>query len=262
MDAEQLFKPITESLRETAKETAKETIKAIEGKETLTSDSLADALKKYKFSDPIAQDIEDDIRDKVVTGEVAKGIRMRNNVPHLGVLPVKIDRENKTIYVGEKGYPLSEGILHLLMTKDVTKNYTEDEKNNYVDMLFRGGLLHKKDGTPQGWKGPKYRDIIKGRAGNVISSYDTEQIRQIRENWGKIGSQTGSGMRQKRGSVIDVVVGSPEELLDQMQLALASIQAGNSSNLLKNKVIAIADYLLKINKIKKSTYIELQRHVS
>ena len=69
-------------------------------------------------------------------------------------------------------------------------------------------------------------------------------------------------MKQKRsGKAIDVVVGNPEELLDQMQLSLASIQAGNSSNLLKNKVIAIADYLFKLNKIKKSTYIELQRHV-
>ena len=145
-------------------------------------------------------------------------------------------------------YPLTNGLLYLLTTKQEDPDaFSEDEKQNYVDMLYRAGLLYKSDGTRQGWRGRKYNNIVKPYAERYPDRIPRE----------------GSGLKQKRvGKVIDVVVGDTEELLDQLQLALASIQAGNTSSLLKNKVIAIADNLFKNNKIKKSTYIETIKYVS
>ena len=64
----------------------------------------------------------------------------------------------------------------------------------------------------------------------------------------------GSGLRGKTGVQI---LGTPKEILDELSLAVASIQAGNTSSILKNKVITIADYLYKNKHIRKPTYLEI-----
>ena len=53
------------------------------------------------------------------------------------------------------------------------------------------------------------------------------------------------------------ILGTPKEILDELSLAVASIKAGNTSSILKNKVITIADYLYKNKYIRKPTYLEI-----
>ena len=53
------------------------------------------------------------------------------------------------------------------------------------------------------------------------------------------------------------ILGTPKEILNELSLAVASIQAGNTSSILKNKVITIADYLYKNKHIRKPAYLEI-----
>ena len=53
------------------------------------------------------------------------------------------------------------------------------------------------------------------------------------------------------------ILGTPKEILNELSLAVASIQAGNTSSILKNKVITIADYLYTNKHIRKPTYLEI-----
>ena len=72
----------------------------------------------------------------------------------------------------------------------------------------------------------------------------------------------GSGLKRRskttKKTCTDVqILGTPKEILDELSLAVASIQAGNTSSILKNKVITIADYLYKNKHIRKPTYLEI-----
>ena len=254
---EKLFKPIIEKQGTQIEKGFKgisQGLKAIEDKqvslfnepieyENLESDSV-------NVFDPVLASILERVESDMKLRDLAKGIHFnKDGEITLGSKPVVIDRANDIIWLGspENYYKLTDGLLNLLMTTDGDdKKYTDLEQENYVDMLFKAGLLHKKDGTRHGWKGDKYKNIVQP----LVSNYPE-----------RIKPKHGSGLRQKKGKMIDVIVGTSEELLDQLKLALASIQAGNTSNLLKNKVIAILDNLFSNKKINKSTYIEALKYV-
>ena len=113
-------------------------------------------------------------------------------------------------------------------------------------MLNDAGLLHKKDGKRQGWKGQKYV-LIRGTIDRMMADGRVPRVKE----------KKGGALKQGRsGNAVDVIVGTAEELLDQLRLILASVQAGNTSNLMRNKAIAILDTLYKGGNLNKSTYIE------
>ena len=104
----------------------------------------------------------------------------------------------------------------------------------------------RRTGRVTGWPGRKY-ELIKGTIDKMISDGSIPKRKE----------KKGGALRQDRsGKAIDVIVGTAEELLDQLKLILASVQAGNTSNLMRNKAIAILDNLYKGKNLNKSTYIE------
>lgn len=77
---------------------------------------------------------------------------------------------------------------------------------------------------------------------------------------GAEGDVYGRGFKKRapknKGGCIQIL-GTPKEILNELSLAVASIDAGNTSSMLKNKVITIADYLYKNEHIRKPMYLEL-----
>ena len=122
-----------------------------------------------------------EIENKIVKRDTIKGIRFGSDGSmKLGPLDVTIDREKELIKVGEKDYPLSDGILRLLLTTEGGwETYKPEEETDYVDMLLHAGLLHKADGKRHGWKGAKYNDIVKPRIDEVLNSYATMELVDI-----------------------------------------------------------------------------------
>lgn len=255
--ATKLFKPLVEKQREESKKTREAlqaTTDAISQIQILPGHTLRaiteglDKTEPEEGLDPVLGHILSQVQRGEFPQDKAKGIKIHpNGSITLGSEEVKINRPQGYIEMKDKKYGLTDGLLYLLTTTLGNPNdFTEAEMKNYVDMLFHAKLLHKKDGTRHGWKGDKYLNIVKPFIQNYPDNIDV----------------TGSGIvKQKKGKVVDVIVGSTEELLDQLQLALASIQAGNTSTLLKNKAIAILNNLFKAGKINKSTYIEALQHV-
>ena len=180
--------------------------------------------------------------------------------------PIELDKDAGEIRYEGKTYNYSPGLIRLLMTNEQWHPDLDDEQaqDDYVSILTRGGYLYKKDGKKAGDRSGKYNTFIKDRLDHYPPNIKTAKPFQYSYNDDLvyIKQKMGSGLKQKRsGRVIDVIVGNAEQLLDQLQLSLASIEAGNTSNLLKNKVIAIADNLFKNGHLKKATYIDTVNHV-
>ena len=133
---------------------------------------------------------------------------------------------------------MSDGLLHLLLNRRAnTKEYREKWLDTYVDILYNHGGFRRSDGQKHFPRGQKFDEIVRPR---------------LAKRYPHILEKSGSGysdlkpLRQKRsGPAIDVIVGNAEELLDQLQMIFASLDAGNTSNLMKNKAIAILDTLFK-----------------
>lgn len=277
--AERLLKPIVEG----EKESKKEVLKAItDGNEARAHENLAITQAIREIDSPLIS-LFDEAREQdqrqrqgqkatAITGEESrdvpldetlrqyleeaddpgnnterdkvKGIYFKNGRLFLGDKPIEI--EDMDIRFEEKTYVKSPELLQLLVFKNPGDDIDDSYLEEYVQMLNDAGLLHKKDGKRQGWKGKKY-ELIRGTIDRMMAD---GQIPRVKE-------KKGGALRQGRsGNAVDVIVGTPEELLDQLHLILASVQAGNTSNLMRNKAIAILDNLYKGENLNKSTYIE------
>ena len=114
--------------------------------------------------------------------------------------------------------------------------------DTYVDILYNHDGFYRSDGQKHFPKGQKFKEIVRPR---------------LEKKYPHMLEKRGSGysdlkpLRQKRGGpAIDVIVGTAEELSDQLQMILASLDAGNTSNVMKNKAISILDTLFKSKKNK------------
>ena len=91
-----------------------------------------------------------------------------------------------------------------------------------------------------------------------------EQYIYWRKSYRKIDeseSSEGSGMRRVKGHCV-TLLGTPEQILDDLHLKIASMRAGNTSIQLKNEVVNILDYLHKHRHISSKTYKDFQRILS
>ena len=98
--------------------------------------------------------------------DYAKGIQFRDRITTLGQLPIRISEAG--IKFEGKTYPNSQELFELLTIKNPIGRFSDEAKQHYVHLLSDSGLLYKRDGTRQGWKGRKY-ELIKDTIDKMIS---------------------------------------------------------------------------------------------
>ena len=176
-----------------------------------------------------------DEKDVFYIGKNAGKLTIVGNDLHL-------DKNNKT-------YPITEGLVRLLFSDGTKENYSDATTYKNID-------------------GQNYADIIAySNIGQLQSNFGKSNKAQILQQYLKPYRKggpleiktTGRGIKksvQNRNKGIGLIVAtSPDELIDQLQLLLASIDAGNTSTTTHNKVVAIANYLFDKGHINKSTYV-------
>lgn len=84
-----------------------------------------------------------------------------------------------------------------------------------------------------------------------------EQYIYWRKSYRKIDEKSGEGIAATKRQCIKLL-GTPEQIMDDLQLKIASMKAGNTSIQLKNEIIDILEYLYKHKHISSKTYKEFQ----
>ena len=87
-----------------------------------------------------------------------------------------------------------------------------------------------------------------------------EQYVYWRKSYRNIDEKSGEGVTTKKQCI--TLLGTPEQILDDLQLKIASMKAGNTSIQLKNEIVDIIEYLHKYRHISSKTYKEFQRALS
>lgn len=229
-DLSQVFKPITNAQQSAVKEIAvvqKSTAKEFE--EGLRGIPIAGPTPVL----PIAGIEEPIDTSSLYIGEMATDYLKKNfseegdksfginttkdGKLYMGNEPVTI-RENDIIVDGRK-YEGTPGLWELITTK-TPQNYTDGDRKDYANLLFKTGAIYQKNNPdtrrPKASRLPKYSGIIKGI-------------------WDDNRNATGSGL-------ID-----PDGLLERFDLLLASKKAGNTG--VKNELSPICKKLLNLGVI-------------
>ena len=188
-------------------------------------DYLRQALSNKKDNDPVF------------------GIYNEGNQFKIGSKPIKIDGND--IFVDGQKREMTRGMWALLTKKDPV-GYTEDDLENYKQILYDTNALYQNNdpsiGKPKSSRSSKWA-LVKPFWVNRPSNrqYDSSVVQPSKLNF------TGNGMPPTVYLSKD-----PIQLTNKLQLLIAEYKAGNITT--RNEIIAITDELFKIGILDKDQY--------
>ena len=247
-ETQKLFKPITESISE-QNIVHKRELNALgdklvsnQGKiyQKITqplaitgSDTIA--VKHIQVSELIQKYLSD--RNKRSNAMYSIKHNPESNVFSIGNSVIKFD--NNFIEIAGKKYNATEGLMELLTKTDPKiEILTENDINDYKEILEKtNGIYQNADPSSKRFasdKSPKWVIISNKLFPNTI-----------KKSGGKLN--------------VTFLPSDPRELVDQLQLSLASYRAGNNGEF--NKINAILDELLKMKTITKNDFIKIHKNL-
>ena len=257
---EKVLRPVVKEAVEESQQTTGEQLAAAVGEITESNKELSEENKQ------IVEDLSDTIPRTFTTtlmGPDERDMTKRKITPNddaeffLNGVQLKFPDENTVTFDAassaggvDRGFPLTKGLAQLLILKRNFPDATKDDKKNYVEILDLVGLLRDATGKVKGDSSVKYRLIIKP----TLQRYSYGETPSA-----KLGRGYKTNTPSSRGP--QCIIGDINELIDDMELSLNSIKAGNTSRRLRNKVVGIANYLFKKKEIDKDLYTQLLKHV-
>lgn len=243
------FKPIIEPIEQLTKELIKrEEIKR-------TDDVKGDELEDAKYDDDSERDweeflIKNNIGPRISTylrllegdnSDTTYGVKWYddNNEWKLGDHPVHF--EGDTFVIDNDRYPTTNGLLELVFTK-IPRGYNQEDLKVYKNLLLRTQAHLKSDGKINSNKGHKYNNII-------AKLFPPETKRKRGRGIGKeISNRYTPYMKVSNANIDYRHWDDPNELVDRLQLLIASKQAGNTGH--DNEIISILEELKEAGIIK------------
>lgn len=159
----------------------------------------------------------------------------RSKIYKIGKTPVTITNSATTtrFSIDNNEYIPTAGLCELLFLKEPDK-YTEDDLNNYAEILERSNAYYRQFDDKQQIKGSntvKYRTIIKP----IIDNNNKKR-------------KTGKGfnlMNIPKENIDYVYWNDPNEIVDRLRLLMSSTQAGHNSH--NNEILSIIEELREAN---------------
>ena len=147
--------------------------------------------------------------------------------------------DNNFIEIAGKKYNATEGLMELLTKTDPNIEIcTEKDINNYKEILEKtNGIYQNAD--------PSSKRFASDRSAKWVIISNKLFPNTIKKSGGKLN--------------ITFLPSDPRELVDQLQLSLASYRAGNNGEF--NKINAILDELLKMKTITKNDFIKIHKNL-
>lgn len=175
----------------------------------------------YNYKHYIEYNLKDD-----ENGDVDKvyGPRLMNGMLKMGNYVVEVDED--TIHVGGKSFPITEGLIDLLLYKE-PDNYSKEDMNNYKKILETTNRHLNRSGNLKTSNSRKYNSIIS----------------KMFNKKGGGGGGGGGGGKKLGGDY--VYFDDFNELVNRLRLLVGSQNAGNTSH--NNEMISIIEELREKN---------------
>ena len=198
--------------------------------------TLAD--RKSKFFEPVVKQQE----------KTEKQVKEISNIVNLKPeFPAQLTE-------GERIRIAINGVTYLDIT---TRAYLDDRplKTLEVDIPKRKADLERAKEKIEATRSKKV-DLYRRNADKVESYIEyLSQYVNWRKNFKDLDKKEGQGLSPK------CILGTPQQVLEKLTLNIAAIQAGNTSNELRNDTISLLDYLYKYKHISKSTYTHFLKSI-
>jgi hypothetical protein len=176
---------------------------------------------------------------------------------YIGTKPVQIAGNN--LIIDDKKYKGAEGLWNLIMNKEIEdESFTEDDMDNYKDIMITTKALQKSENDPTRPKSSK------SDKWNTVLSHIWEEIHPKKPKKGSGLSKKPASKRPigssstpatSPGSNIKYLPSDPKALFDRLELLLASKEAGNTG--LRNELVAICDELKRVGQMIDIEYKDL-----
>ena len=248
-DLSKFYKPITETQKATAREIT-EGLKPIrEGIE-----KLPEAIQPLGEASGEATEEEEEEDDEELVGEIAYeflnkpfsdktfGIRKEKGHHYIGNKHVIIDNNDIIISKNGERFEGTPGLWELIMSK-IPKNYTNEDYNNYEDLMIITNALHRGNNEdnphPKGSGSTKWRKLLspiwhRKKGGIFIFPKKKEGY---------------------EGEGVVVIPSNPNALLERLDLLLASQEAGHTG--VRNELVSICDELKRQGVLDTDSYKKL-----
>lgn len=177
---------------------------------------------KFQQKGTFQQLIEDSTRDSGF--DKVYGPKMSDGILKLGKFPLEVV-DNRYLRVLDKNFPISDGLLDLLLYKD-PYGYSKNDLKNYREMLEMTDRHLNQSGILKRQNCSKYTNLIS-------------------KLFGKKHEEAGSPKKTTGGQY--VYFDDYNEIVDRLRLLVASQQAGNTSH--GNEIISILEQLRQQNLI-------------
>lgn len=247
-ETEKLFKPITESITE-QNTVHKRELNAIGDK------LISNQGKIYqKITQPLAITGSDTKAPKhIQVSELIQrylsDFKKRSNaiysIKHNPVTNVfsignsVINFDNNFIEIAGKKYNATEGLMELLTKTDPESEiFTDQDVKDYKEILEKTNAIFQN-------ADPSSKRLASDRSAKWVIISEKLFPNRIKKSGGNLN--------------VTFLPSDPKELVNQLQLSLASYSAGNNGEF--NKINAILDGLLKMKTITKNDYIKIHKNI-
>ena len=244
-DLSKFYRPITETQKATAREIT-EGLKPIrEGIE-----KLPEAIQPLGK----ATEEEEEEEDEELVGEIAYeflnkpfsdktfGIRKEKGHHYIGNKHVIVDGNDIVISESGERYEGTPGLWELIMSK-IPKNYTNNDYNNYEELMIKTNALHRGNN--------KDNPYSKGSA-------STKWRKLLGPIWYRKKGGLYTFTKKKEGyegEGVVVIPSDPNALLERLDLLLASQEAGHTG--VRNELVSICDELKRQGVLETKAYKKL-----
>ena len=174
------------------------------------------------------------------------GLHAKNKKFHIGNKPVTI--KDNDIIVDGKIYRGSPGLWELITSRN-PKNFTEEDYDNYMDLLVQTNTIFQ-DNNPNNAK-PKSSG---GRKWTNLISPIWEEIKPKKEKKKKKKRQQDPE-EETEGEGLKILPSDPNALIDRFDLLFSSQNAGHSG--VRNEIVSILDELKRQGVLKTNEYKKL-----
>lgn len=242
---EKLFKPIIDAQKDEGEKLQKELQKVSKSVDQLTMlPPGAEGAPLPIEGEPI------DEREKMVVGPLAfdalsrqefndikRGL-VRESVGNYRIGEQKVEIKDDDFIINGKVYKGTPGLWNLITMKKPGKDdFTNNDLKVYKDIMISTNALRiPGTNTPRSAKTPKW---------NNIQSLIWEEQKELE---GISSKKKG----KKKGKGVEFLPSDSMQLLNQLKLAFASNQAGNTGE--RNKIVSILEALLGMGQITKNEY--------
>ena len=246
-ETEKLFKPITESITE-QNTVHKRELNAIGDK------LISNQGKIYKkIIQPLAITGSDTKAQNIQVSELIQrylsDFKKRSNaiysIKHNPVTNVfsignsVINFDNNFIEIAGKKYNATEGLMELLTKTDPESEiFTDQDVKDYKEILEKTNAIFQN-------ADPSSKRLASDRSAKWVIISEKLFPNRIKKSGGNLN--------------VTFLPSDPKELVNQLQLSLASYSAGNNGEF--NKINAILDGLLKMKTITKNDYIKIHKNI-